>query len=193
MKLYLRSTVAVVALALASPSLAVTVVSGVSAPTSLGSFAAGTYSIAATGVVGLAGPPGNGAFDVGPNGVPVVPVTSPGYAYCNPAGCDFDIFSAAYGPGGAGRNLGALLGTRFASPTGPADFFLIGNGTTITLASAGNLYAVVNDTFYSNNVGSFEVSVSAVPEPATWAMMIGGFGIAGLAMRRRRRMTVSYG
>lgn len=26
---------------------------------------------------------------------------------------------------------------------------------------------------------------SAVPEPATWAMMIGGFGLAGAAMRRR--------
>jgi hypothetical protein len=28
--------------------------------------------------------------------------------------------------------------------------------------------------------------VSAVPEPATWAMMIIGFGGAGVAIRRRR-------
>jgi hypothetical protein len=28
--------------------------------------------------------------------------------------------------------------------------------------------------------------LSAVPEPATWAMMITGFGLAGAAMRRRR-------
>jgi hypothetical protein len=36
--------------------------------------------------------------------------------------------------------------------------------------------------------------VAAVPEPATWAMMIGGFGLIGLAMRRRRnvRTTVTY-
>ncbi len=27
----------------------------------------------------------------------------------------------------------------------------------------------------------------AVPEPATWAMMIGGFGMVGGAMRRTRR------
>jgi hypothetical protein len=29
----------------------------------------------------------------------------------------------------------------------------------------------------------------AVPEPATWAMMIGGFALAGLAMRRSRTIT----
>ncbi|WP_231639313.1 PEPxxWA-CTERM sorting domain-containing protein [Sphingomonas profundi] len=30
------------------------------------------------------------------------------------------------------------------------------------------------------------VVVAAVPEPATWAMMLGGFGLVGAAMRRRR-------
>jgi hypothetical protein len=32
----------------------------------------------------------------------------------------------------------------------------------------------------------------AVPEPATWAMMISGFGFVGAAMRRRRRIAVSF-
>jgi hypothetical protein len=32
-----------------------------------------------------------------------------------------------------------------------------------------------------------------VPEPATWAMMIMGFGLVGSAMRRRQvRMAVSF-
>lgn len=36
-------------------------------------------------------------------------------------------------------------------------------------------------------------NVSAVPEPATWGMMIMGFGIVGGAMRRRRqKVTVTY-
>jgi hypothetical protein len=32
-------------------------------------------------------------------------------------------------------------------------------------------------------------AVSAVPEPATWAMMIGGFGMVGGSLRSRRRQT----
>lgn len=33
---------------------------------------------------------------------------------------------------------------------------------------------------------------SPVPEPAAWAMLIGGFGFAGMALRRTRRTTVRY-
>lgn len=34
--------------------------------------------------------------------------------------------------------------------------------------------------------------LSAVPEPASWAMMLTGFGMLGWAMRRARRQTVRY-
>ena len=33
---------------------------------------------------------------------------------------------------------------------------------------------------------NFEVASGAVPEPASWAMMLGGFGLVGGAMRRRK-------
>ena len=33
----------------------------------------------------------------------------------------------------------------------------------------------------------------SVPEPATWAMFIGGFGLIGGAMRRRQKVSVSFG
>jgi hypothetical protein len=36
------------------------------------------------------------------------------------------------------------------------------------------------------------LTATAVPEPATWAMMIGGFGMAGAAMRRRVRTSVAF-
>lgn len=34
--------------------------------------------------------------------------------------------------------------------------------------------------------GGFRVNVTSVPEPATWALMLGGFGMMGFAARRRR-------
>jgi len=34
---------------------------------------------------------------------------------------------------------------------------------------------------------------SAVPEPASWALMLGGFGWVGGAMRSRRKVAVSFG
>ena len=48
--------------------------------------------------------------------------------------------------------------------------------------------------FFSNQQNAFEIDsikVAAVPEPATWAMMIGGFGLIGLSMRRRTRNRVT--
>lgn len=39
--------------------------------------------------------------------------------------------------------------------------------------------------------GAF-AALAPVPEPATWAMMIAGFGIAGAALRRRARASVTF-
>jgi len=36
-------------------------------------------------------------------------------------------------------------------------------------------------------------SVAALPEPGTWMTMIAGFGVIGSALRRRRRLSVSFG
>ena len=40
------------------------------------------------------------------------------------------------------------------------------------------------------NSAFIAVARDAVPEPASWAMMVAGFGLAGAAMRRRRTQTV---
>lgn len=44
------------------------------------------------------------------------------------------------------------------------------------------------DTLYFSIAGAalFEVTSLGVPEPGTWALMIAGFGLAGVALRRRR-------
>ena len=68
------------------------------------------------------------------------------------------------------------------------------NGTN----SAGAWVLKVADTTWwdSGSLKSWSVQLTgntgAVPEPATWAMMIAGFGMVGGAMRRRSKVTVSY-
>ncbi|MFS0737298.1 PEPxxWA-CTERM sorting domain-containing protein [Sphingomonas sp. 1P06PA] len=45
-----------------------------------------------------------------------------------------------------------------------------------------------NGNDYAGNF-RFDVTTAAVPEPASWALMIGGFGVAGASLRRRRAAT----
>lgn len=76
---------------------------------------------------------------------------------------------------------GNLLGTATAPDSG--DF---GTGVDLSLTFAG-IHSV---RFFSDNrtvaFDNFEFGdLSAVPEPATWAMIILGFGMAGMSMRRR--------
>jgi hypothetical protein len=67
------------------------------------------------------------------------------------------------------------------------------NGTTefwqvsgVTLGSGQYTLLVDGD---NSDTGALEgsITISAVPEPGTWGMMLLGFGAAGYAMRRRRR------
>jgi hypothetical protein len=52
---------------------------------------------------------------------------------------------------------------------------------------AGDLLQVFADEVWIDNVEFVRTNVSSlVPEPATWAMMIAGFGLAGVGLRRSR-------
>lgn len=44
------------------------------------------------------------------------------------------------------------------------------------------------NTFGDGRITSMEVA-GPIPEPATWAMMIAGFGLVGMSARRRQRIT----
>ena len=54
-------------------------------------------------------------------------------------------------------------------PNNPAGFI-----TGLTFASAGQF-------------DGFQIAITSVPEPASWALMISGFGLVGASMRRRKR------
>ncbi len=80
-----------------------------------------------------------------------------------------------------------LLDTLIISPvngSNAGDFFgILANGVTrATLTGPGSDHIFL-DNFTTGGAGP----ISAVPEPATWAMMIAGFGLAGAAIRGNRR------
>ena len=60
------------------------------------------------------------------------------------------------------------------------------NGEVITNL-AYNIVGGTAEGLRQVRIASTEAGVPPVPEPATWAMMLLGFGAAGLAMRRKRR------
>lgn len=100
-------------------------------------------------------------------------------------------------------NGAAITGPTLASfgnyfITGPT--FVDGSGIRFNTTATSNVAL-----FYDSNARSYRVnainqgrsslvtatSSPAVPEPATWAMLILGFGITGFALRRRNRQAAT--
>ena len=68
------------------------------------------------------------------------------------------------------------------------------NGFSGTLSVTGNTLTFAAPQFDSVGTRTSIISFAggnpgAVPEPATWAMMLMGFGAMGVALRRRRKLT----
>lgn len=76
--------------------------------------------------------------------------------------------------------------TQFNAPT-----LFTGSASTPTFLTGS--FTLINP-FFGNGQLTISPVVAAVPEPATWAMMILGMGAVGFAMRRRQKVTtrVSY-
>jgi len=67
-------------------------------------------------------------------------------------------------------------------------------GTFTLSLNAGDTYGFyVNSTDGCCGPGAISFAQSGVPEPASWALMLGGFGAIGGAMRSRRKTAVSFG
>lgn len=172
-----------------------------SAGQAIGSVVAGMkYTITASGTVNLCPDcNGGGPLTFNPDGTLATPGQG-AYTPFNSGPKDYDpsVGTTAYGYYGKGINYGELYGSYVANPSG-GDLFALGYGTTFTASTTGVLYGTLNDSGYSNNSGQFNVNLAvaaspgAVPEPASWAMMIVGLGMIGAGMRyRQRRMVLRY-
>jgi hypothetical protein len=74
----------------------------------------------------------------------------------------------------------------FGSPTNP----VANRRVTFTLGAGETLGGVLlNSTQFAFETDDWVFGV--VPEPATWAMLIAGFGMVGFAMRRRKGLAVT--
>ena len=74
------------------------------------------------------------------------------------------------------------------------------SNTDITITNSGTFDYSIAGAVAATNFGSnsywaafndITTGGSVVPEPATWALMIGGFGLAGATLRRRRTATAA--
>jgi hypothetical protein len=97
-----------------------------------------------------------------------------------------------------GTLTGITLGGGLADP-GEVNFagnFSTGGSRAVYDYAAAGEFGLngQNVIFTPDGVGGYQVSNTlpgAVPEPATWAMMITGFGMMGVTLRRRRMATAA--
>lgn len=118
-----------------------------------------------------------------------------GYAFTNPG--TFGTGDGTIADSGNGSNFGLIGGSDYNAIYLPINYIsgTALSGTSLfnntTLASLGltigsYVFNVSNGDTVTVNIGPV---AAAVPETATWAMMIAGFGMMGAAMRTRRRST----
>ncbi len=84
--------------------------------------------------------------------------------------------------------FGTLFDSTGSNPRAVNGGNLSGNLFLVGAADFGRFSDGSNDSFKLKGL----TATAAVPEPATWGMMIGGFAIAGVAMRRRKSVSVSF-
>jgi hypothetical protein len=101
---------------------------------------------------------------------------SPGSPLTSSINFDVDIFERITGIPGVAK---ATISRHFSSIPGS-----LGNTENFALPAIDGQY-----TFYLRNLDVY--SIASVPEPATWAIMLVGFGGIGTAIRARRRIATT--
>jgi hypothetical protein len=102
------------------------------------------------------------------------------------------LFSPRPGVGAASNIISVYLDATLLNPPGSLTGGPLSGtdwnsyGAHFSAAAGQKLIFAAEGT--SESLGGYvdNITLTAVPEPATWAMMIAGFGMAGMAIRRRR-------
>ena len=110
----------------------------------------------------------------------------------NPNGGNPVTFSAFTGAGGTGTLIGTATAGNFNLQRNNRYFLGIISdtaniGSVVFTSRGGN-----GDTLGVDNIVSAINATPGVPEPATWGLMIVGFGAMGLALRRREQVRVRF-
>jgi hypothetical protein len=159
--------------------------------------------------------PGDFGWNVPTNNVDIISYQAYGPAPTNGGSYGLDL--VGYGSTGAiSQTISTVAGQKYnvsfdySSNPGIADPMAIVtfNGGTVGSVTGGvgwqafngvftgtgspNIFAL-SETFGGNNGGVFldNISISAVPEPSTWAMLLLGFGAIGWTMRSNRRRLIA--
>jgi len=106
-------------------------------------------------------------------------------------GSELGVWNATYSQPAGLFTISGITGVQLNADT---TYILVASGLSDTfgywawnsVGATGNLYD--NQSYVeSGSLGAFDIlGAAAVPEPATWAMMLGGFGGLGALLRRRR-------
>ena len=79
--------------------------------------------------------------------------------------------------------------------SGPSHEFVVFNPAAASAYDTFVASQAVQNEFSIERTGTLTIGTvanAAVPEPVSWAMMLGGFGLLGAAARRRTRRAVTY-
>lgn len=147
-----------------------------------GPFSFGAFSTSTNGVASIA--PGAGGFNVNGSNyldIDLDPTESFTFTFAAPI-TSFGANFFSLNNGSPLRTSITVNGQTFGPTAEPTflGFVSMSAFTTLTFSVAAN--AGTNDEFGLDNV---RFATAGVPEPATWAMMVFGFGAMGGALRRR--------